>query len=80
MTRKNGEKKMTRNTPMTGSIAHVIGYGRAYIESVDLDAGIAMVRFDSGQGRRSRCHEFALGEIDFTNHVNGWKVLNAGRR
>ena len=62
---------------MTGTIAHVIGRGRAYIESVDLDAGTALVRFDSGEGRRSRCHEFALTAIDFENHVNGWKVLGS---
>ena len=71
MTTKNS--KMT----MTGSYVQVIGRGRAWVESVDLDTQIARVRFDSNQGRRSRVHEFAFDAIDFENHVNGWKVLGS---
>lgn len=59
-------------TPQGGMHALWIGHGRVWVESFNSIKRTALVRFDAGDGMRSRCRTVPLDEIDFTRE---WKVM-----
>jgi hypothetical protein len=67
-----------RRQPQGGVHAQWIGHGRVWVESLNSIKKTALVRFDPGEGMRSRAKSVPLSEIDF-GFVgwNGWRTLKS---
>ena len=48
--------------------------GRVWVESINSAKGTAIVRYDAGEGIRSRSMCAAIADLDF-DAVNGWRKL-----
>lgn len=57
-----------------GVYAQVIGKGRVWVEYIRSDQKTAAVRYDPGEGMRSRISIVPLDQIDFGT-VDGWKKI-----
>jgi len=56
--------------PQGGVYAYYINRGRVWVESFNSITSTALIRFDPGEGVRSRVHKVRLSQLDFSRE---WK-------
>lgn len=64
------EVAITNASPQGGVHAYVLDRGRAWVESINSIKETALIRWDAGLGKRSRCYTIQLSQVDFTRQ---WK-------
>ena len=62
-------------TPKAGISGSATG-GRVFVETMNADNGTATVRFDCGDGTRSKCYCAKITDLDFLA-PKGWRELQA---